>query len=156
MQFKDIKQNYPIFILDKQELTITQARAVNVGFPRMEMNPKSGKSEMVIDITIDANGKTGNYAIPENLSVTYAGNIVLSTTQQGLSNEIESLQNAANQFFASEGYQRKVLEKAPALLAELNPIYKEKQETEKRFSSIESSIGELKDMITGFIKEFKS
>lgn len=155
MQFKDIKQNYPVFILDKQELTVAQGRAVSVGFPRMEVNPKSGKSEMVVDITIEANGKTGNYAIPENLSVTYAGNIVLATDQQGLSNEIESLQNAATQFFASESYQRRVLEEAPKLLAELNPIYKEKQETEKRFSAIESSIGELKDMMQGFIKELK-
>nr|DAH23874.1 MAG TPA: hypothetical protein [Bacteriophage sp.] len=34
---------------------------------------------MVIDVTIESNGKTATYTIPENLSVTYAGDIVLST-----------------------------------------------------------------------------
>lgn len=49
-----------------------------------------------------------------------------------------------------------LLAKAPGLLAELNPVYKEKQETEKRFSKIEDTIAEMKDMLSGFIKEFKS
>lgn len=163
MLFRDIKQNYPVFILDKQELVVTQGKVISIGFPRMEMNPKSGKSDMVVDVTIEANGKTAAYAIPENLSVTYADNLILSTDQQGLSNEIEALHNAAKQFFAAESYQKKVLEKTPSLLAELNPIFREKQETEKRFSSIESSISEVKDLlrqqqetVANFIKKLES
>lgn len=45
-------------------------------------------------------------------------------------------------------------------LAELNPVYKEKQETEKRFTAIEEtvsgmrgSVDELKKMMTEFIKK---
>lgn len=47
-----------------------------------------------------------------------------------------------------------------AKLAELNPVYKEKQETEKRFSAIEEtvtgvkgSVDELKKMMSDFIKK---
>lgn len=52
---------------------------------------------------------------------------------------------------------------APSLLAELNPMYKEKQETEQRFGKIEGSIGEMKElmkkqqeMVENFIKKFES
>ena len=34
---------------------------------------------MVVDVTIELNSKTATYTIPENLSITYAGDIVLST-----------------------------------------------------------------------------
>ena len=163
MLFKDIKQNYPVYILDKQDLSVIQGKATSVSFPRMDMNPKIGKTEMVVDVTIEVNGKTGTYTIPENLSVTYAGNLVLSTDKQGLSGEIESMKNNAEQILASVDRQKEILNKASSLLAELNPVYREKQETEKRFGVIETqvsevkkSVDEIKDLVTSFLKEFKS
>lgn len=148
MYFKDLKQNYPVYILDKQTLTLTQGKAVAVGFPRMEMNPAAGKSGMVVDVSIVADGKTANYVIPENLSVTYAGNLVLSVDRQGLAGEVESMKLTAEQAIASVEQQKQILEKSTTLLAELNPTYREKQETEQRFSKIEASMGELKDMLS--------
>lgn len=163
MLFKDIKQNYPVYILDKQDLSVIQGKATSVSFPRMDMNPKIGKTEMVVDVTIEVNGKTGTYTIPENLSVTYAGNLVLSTDKQGLSGEIEAMKNNAEQILASVDRQKEILNKASSLLAELNPVYREKQETEKRFGVIETqvsevkkSVDEIKDLVTSFLKEFKS
>ena len=148
MYFKDLKQNYPVYILDKQTLTLTQGKAVAVGFPRMEMNPAAGKSGMVVDVSIVANGKTAKYVIPENRSVTYAGNLVLSVDRQGLAGEVESMKVTAEQAIASVEQQKQILEKSTTLLAELNPTYREKQETEQRFSKIEASMGELKDMLS--------
>lgn len=55
--FKDIKQNYPVYILDTQEFSLIQGKATQVSFPRLEMNQKTGKTEMVVDVTIEANGK---------------------------------------------------------------------------------------------------
>lgn len=163
MLFKDIKQNYPVYILDKQDLSVIQGKATSVSFPRMDMNPKIGKTEMVVDVTIEVNGKTGTYTIPENLSVTYAGNLALSTDKQGLSGEIEAMKNNAEQILASVDRQKEILSKTSSLLAELNPVYREKQETEKRFGVIETqvsevkkSVDEIKDLVTSFLKEFKS
>lgn len=163
MLFKDIKQNYPVYILNKQDLSLTQGKAVQVPFPRMEMNQKTGKTEMVIDITIEANGKTATYVIPESLSVTYAGNLILSTDKMSLASEIEAMKNTAEQVLASVDHQKEVLEKSSSLLAELNPVYKEKQETEQRFGKIENSINRMEElmkkqqeMMENFIKKFES
>ena len=155
MLFKDIKQNYPVYMLDKQNMSIIQGTATSVGFPRMDMNPKTGKTGMVIDVTIVANGKTATYSIPEDLAVTYAENLILSTDKQGLANEIEAMKNTAEQVLASVDHQKEVIAKSSSLLAELNPMYKDKQETEERFAKIESSISRMEEMMSNFISEFK-
>lgn len=161
--FKDIKQNYPVYILDTQELTLIQGKATQVSFPRFEMNQKTCKTEMVVDVTIEADGKTATYTIPESHSVTYAGNLVLSTEKQALASEVEAQKVRAEQIIASAANAQNIIEKAPALLAELNPVYKEKQETEQRFGKIEKSISGMEElmkkqqeMMENFIKKFEN
>lgn len=116
---------------------------------------------MVVDVTIEANGKMATYAIPESHSVTYAGHLVLSTEKSGLTSEVEAQKANAEQVLASASKAQSIIDKAPSLLAEL--MYKEKQETEQRFGKIEGSIGEMKElmkkqqeMMENFIKKFES
>lgn len=115
--FRGLKQNYPVYIFDNQEFTLIQGKAVEVGFPRLEMNPKTGKSEMVIDIAIEADGKKATYAIPESTSVTWAGNLVLSTDKQGLVSEVEASVERAKQIIAAAPKAQKVIDKASCLRA---------------------------------------
>ena len=155
MLFKDVKQNYTVYILDKQDMNISQAKVSAVGFPRMDIMQNTPNTQTVIDITLDSNGKIATYTIPESLSVTYAGNIVLSTDKDGLMREIEAMKNNAEQVLASVDKQKQILDKANTLLSELNPIYKEKKETDLRFSKIENSINEMKDMFANFLNTYK-
>ncbi len=148
MIFRDIKQGYPVYILNKQDLTILQGKVASAGFPRLDTNPMSGKTEMVIDIAVDdGSGKTGSYVIPEGLSVTYAGNLVLATEKAALAGEVEAMKSSAEQALASVDRQREILDKATALLSDLNPAFREKRENDKRFDDLESSVNELKDLV---------
>lgn len=148
MIFRDIKQGYPVYILNKRDLTILQGKVASAGFPRLDTNPMSGKTEMVIDITVDdGSGKTGSYVIPEGLSVTYAGNLVLATEKAALAGEVEAMKSSAEQALASVDRQREILDKATALLSDLNPAFREKRENDKRFDDLESSVNELKDLV---------
>ena len=152
MIFRDIKQGYPVYILNKQDLTISQGKVASAGFPRLDTNPMSGKTEMVIDITVnDGSGKTGSYVIPEGLSVTYAGNLVLATEKAALAGEVEAMKSSAEQALASVDRQREIVDKAGALLSGLNPAYREKLENDKRFDALEDSVGELKGLVRSLI-----
>lgn len=172
MMFKDIKQNYPVFIFNKQDLSVVQGKVIATTFPHVDMNsaqkvnptalsPTSPLgTQMVVDVTIEAGGKTATYTIPESLSVTYAGNIVLSTDRECITREVEALKSSAEQVLSSVDRQKEIVEKTTSLLAELNPAYKEKKETEERFSAIEEtvtgvkgSVDELKKMMSDFIKK---
>lgn len=159
MLFKDIKQNYPVFILDKQELKFIQGKVISTSFPHIDMNMKTAMNtaanQMVVDITIDVNGNTATYVIPENLSITSSGNLILSTDRDGLIREIEAMKNAAEQIISNVDYQKNIIEKSTVLLAELNPIYKKEIETEERFSKIENSFYEMNKKLDEFIKGFK-
>lgn len=152
MIFRDIKQGYPVYILNKRELTISQGKVASAGFPRLDTNPMTGKTEMVVDVTVDdGSGKTGSYVIPEGLSVTYAGDLILSTEKSGLSGEVEAMKSAAEQALASVDRQREIVDKAGALLSELNPAYREKAENDRRFDALEGSVGELKGLVRSLI-----
>ena len=155
MLFKDIKQNFPVYILDKQNMSFTQGKVQSVSFPHIDNSSPMGMGKTVIDVAIEADGKSGTYAMPENLSVVYAGNIVLSTDRDGIMREVEAMRTSAEQVLASVDKQREIVEKSTALLTELNPEYKAKQQNEQRLSNLESSMKELKDMMAGFIKEMK-
>lgn len=129
MAFKDVKQNYSVYILNKQDITITDGKVISVGFPHLDLStkPAMGQSQMVVDVTIEANSKTATYSIPENLSVTYAGDVVLSTDKQGLMAEVEQMKNTAEKILESVPKQKEVVDKTTVLLSELNPVYKEKK-----------------------------
>lgn len=158
MAFKDVKQNYSVYILNKQDITITDGKVISVGFPHLDLStkPAMGQSQMVVDITIEANSKTATYSIPENLSVTYAGDVVLSTDKQGLMAEVEQMKNTAEKILESVPKQKEVADKTTILLSELNPIYKEKKETEQRFSKIEESISRMESTVNNFINSFNN
>ena len=156
MAFKDVKQSYSVYMLNKQNMTISDSKVISVGFPHMDMNnkPQLGQSQMVVDVTIESEGKTATYTIPENLSVTYAGDIVLSTDKQGLLCEVEAMKNSAEKVLESIPRQREIVDKATTLLADLNPIYKEKKQNEERFNKMETSINKLEQTVTNFINSF--
>lgn len=154
--FRDIKQNYPVHILDKQEFEIHTGKVTAVSFPKLEINPENGKPEMMVSVTIEASGKTATYAIPENLSVSFAGNLVFATEKHLLLNEAKAVKANAEQIIAAAPKAQKIIDKSSAIFAELDSTFKERQETEQRFSKIEGSISEMKEMMTNFIKKFES
>ena len=103
--------------------------------------------QMMRDIAIEVDGKNATYTIPENLAVTFAVSIVLATSQQGLSSEIERMKLEAEQALAMMEHHKMVIERSSGLLAELNPHVREKLENERRFKSIESDMSGIKTMM---------
>ena len=154
MMFKDIKQNYQVYILDKNTIEYKEGKVNSVSFPRMMMTQSGTQS--VIDVTIESEGKTATYSIPEHLSITYAGNIVLSTTKENIAKEVEGIKNSAEQILESIDRQKEIIDKSTRLLTDLNPSFKEKKEVEDRFNRIETDVSEMKNMLSNFIKEFKN
>lgn len=166
MNFKDIKQNYPVHIFDKQSLEYTKGKVLSVSLPRMQptQNENSFNSgnhlsqlnnSMVVDVTIDAGGRSATYTIPENLSVAYAGNLVLSTENDGIIKEMEAMKNASEQALSQIDRQKEICEKLKTLLADLNPVYRERKNTEERFNKLEDSVSKIENILTNFINEFK-
>ena len=91
----------------------------------------------------DVKDKQATYTIPEQLSVTRANNLVLATDQKDLIQELETMKTNAKLIIDSVETQKTILQKADKLLLELNPVLKEKQQNEQRFSKIEDSLSQI-------------
>lgn len=109
-----------------------------VGIPQPNLEGK-----IVIDVTINVKDKQATYTIPEQLSVTRANNLVLATDQKDLIQELETMKTNAKLIIDSVETQKTILQKADKLLLELNPVLKEKQQNEQRFSKIEDSLSQI-------------
>ena len=180
MLFKDIKPNYNVFIFDKQEVKLSEGRVTNISFPYIRdtrnQNPtglsnpyhiNQMNNERVLDITIDIEGRSATYSIPENLSVAIANNLVISTDLEGITKEVQAMNNTSDQFLKTVDQQKEVhqniFDRTNAILADIDPASKEKQAIDKRFISIESSMSGLRDEVKGisrsireFLDEFKT
>lgn len=150
--FKDLKNGYPVYILNKLDMTLIQGVVTSVSFPHVAMNYKPGQTGTVVDVTIMADGKTATYEIPDNLSVTFANDLALSTEKAGLINEVEAIKNTAEQIISSYDSQKERHEKATTLLSELNPAFKDQKQTGERLDKMESSIAEMKGMMEKLMK----
>lgn len=124
MLFKDIKQNYPVFILNKQDVTFSQGKVTSVSLPHMDNSNPMVMGKSVIDVAIETEGKSANYAIPENLSIVYAGDIVLSTDRDGIMREVEAMKASAEQAIKNVERQKEIASKSTSLPTELNPVFK--------------------------------
>lgn len=169
MLFKDVKQNCPIYILDKQEFKVIQGKAIkDAGFPYRDTSGKMlntfGQSNMVVDVSIEIEGKTVPYTIPENLSAAYAGDLVLSPNPEDIVKEMEFMRAAAKRALSPEEVARneKIVAETDKWLSELSPAHREKAEAEKRMNEMDSHINglrtemsDMRKMLEDFIDEFK-
>ena len=94
LQFRDIKQNSSVYILNKSDVTVKTGKITSASFPKMEFNPQTGQQQMMITFGIEAEGKSSTYAIPESSSTVDAGDLVIATEKIGLLHELENMNNA--------------------------------------------------------------
>lgn len=149
MIFRDIQKNHPVYILDKSKVELSQGKVVEAAphISAPSVNTIASGTQPMRDVTIEVGGKMTAYTIPEHLSVTYAGELVLATERSGLIAEVEKMKNEAESVLESVERMKQVREKSDLLLASLNPAVREKQETERRFKSIEGDISGIKGMM---------
>lgn len=111
---------------------------------------------MVVDITVEHNGTTATYTMPEDACLVYANNLVISTDPQGLIVEVEKMKSEAEHILSSVEHQKEIVEVSDELLAKLNPAFKEKRETEQRFEQLEKRMNSVDDNISQLLSLVKS
>ncbi len=152
MLFKDLKQNDNVYVLDKSSFEIKQGKIINNTFhTNTSYNNIFTNQQNILyrDITIEIDGKSSVYIIPENLDKTKAGNtLVIAISKSNLSDDIEECSKNAKEMLANKEYYEMVISKAPDLLAELNPSLLKERETEKRLDNIEKLVKSLVEKLS--------
>lgn len=162
MLFKDLKQGYPVYILDRMNVDVRTANVVTVGTPHIDTNYRSQQSnnmmspfnnitEMVVDITVDENGTNRTYTFKDTLESGYCGQMLISTNRDCILRELEAIKTHAEDALKDVDKHKTSIEKCSKLMVEFNPAYKDKKETEERFSKLEIGMDELKTMMKNML-----
>lgn len=158
MLFKDLKAGYPVYFLDKNETKYYQGKVISVAVPRYDSSQigiSQQATSLVVDITIEANGATRTYTIPETSTLTYAANIVLSTDKDGIVREVEAMKSASEEALSQVEIHKQTVINCNQLLEDLNPAFAEKRAQDKRIEGIENEVKSLGAVLRDFINEFK-
>lgn len=155
MLFKDLKNGYQVYLLHKgTDLKVNVGKVTAISPSRFPQGMQA--MQMVVDVTIEEESVTKTYTIPDTLAVSYAGSdLVLATDRDGIIKEIEAIKACNEGELAKVETRKNTVKQCESILTEWNPQFKEKRETEERFSKLETSITDLKSMLSGLVKELK-
>lgn len=153
MNFRDIRLNSTVHLLDKTTMQYEEVKVEAVGMPHFS-TPQVGQTAQtgqVVDITI----KGVPYVVACDNSIAYSDKVVFATDKVLLLPEVKRQKTEAENILASVDRARETVTKCDQLLCELDTAFKEKQETDKRMGKMEAQINSLSDMLKNFIDEFK-
>lgn len=153
--FRDLKQNQIVYLLRRNDgLHVSEGKVISVSPPHIDPTKIGSVNQMLIDVTIEENGKTKMFQIPDNLSVAYCDNneLTISSDRDCFVREVESIKSQA---LDSVDINKATIQQADKILSEYSPAFKEKRESDERLSRMENtilaqnkSIDEIKTMIT--------
>lgn len=140
MLFKELKSNYPIFLLDRATLSFEQAKVMNVqpNYQSVNMN------RIEVNVTIQTKeGKQNTYAVADSEQSAYAGNLFISTSKDCIINEVNVLKNASEEVLSKVEEHKQTVEKCKELLAELDTSFRDQQRTNQRLDNMENKLDEI-------------
>lgn len=166
MTFKDIKEGGSVYILDKSQidqdrLMLFPLKVESSTDPHYDSSIP-GITDRVVDLRLSIPNHNPNlrYTFSEKDSSYAMDNIVICVSKEVALKELETFRDKSQGELDREAYNKKVVHLCDELLAEHNPVIKQKRETESRFKQIESNVGELKsdmgelkDMISQLLKK---
>lgn len=151
---KDMTAGASVYALLKgDELKYIEGTIVSVGQQRMEM-PPAGTNPLqmpsmknVVDVTYQLDGKNYTDAVEVTASMfptEKTGCVTLvSTDKDAIVRELNATLKISENYLAEAEkkmpQQKKRVEECKALIAQLDTVFKEKQETEQRFAKIEQA-----------------
>lgn len=141
MFFKDAKQGTPIYVLDRNSLTVKTGTVTSVSLPHFNTNLGVNNPQgMVIDVGINVDGQIGSYQIKDTSVICTTNTLTITPNTENLLEEIRGiksqLENIINNF---DTYKGKV-SKCDKLLSEYDPTFKYQRETDKKLSTLEKAI----------------
>lgn len=151
--FKDTKEGQSVYMFCRNNADYKVGTIINT--PTMP-HYTPNQPVLMVDLSIRVDDTEKTYSIPENLSVTYAGDWCIATEPQDLLREIESLDMKAEKGINDVPRLQDIREKCKKLKLELNPQLRAQQYTEQRFEKLENNLGELSNMFKEFIRNQKA
>lgn len=157
MQFKDIKQGYPVYILHTDELKASNGKVINVSQPyfppQQTFNPSN--TQRMMDITIEHEGRNQTLSVPEISQVVSAPNMIVSCEKDAIIREVEAIKAAKEERLNSREKDEKDVQACDDILSNWSPELAAKKEQDKRLNEMEGKIGNMEGMLKEIMQHIK-
>lgn len=145
--FSDLKKGFQVHTLDTNEVPkYAIGKVVAVSDPRY-MQPTPGNYQSmqtrVVDLTVEIDGETKTYTVPESQNVAKAVGITLSTNIESIMNELNAVKRNSEEILESVDLNRRKIEACDKILEDVNPAFKQTREQDRKIAGIESQVKEL-------------
>lgn len=151
MTFKELKQGYSVYILDKENMCVKHGKVVSTSTPHIDKNGYELGVALVVDVVLDINGVVATYTFKEDTETGYVKQTVITTDKQNIIREVEAIKSQSEEALSQVDTHKERLQKCNDILIEFNPAIKEKQAIDERFGKLENSMDELKSMLSGLL-----
>ena len=159
MAFQNLRNNHQIYILHKDATpTLELGKVTHVSIPVPKYGTNSMYNDLVLDITVDVEGKTTNFQkLPANSEIAdFGNNIVIAISRDAMSSEVMSMKQRSMDILNSIEQHQGIICGCDEILKVLNPEIAEKQRQEQENKALREEINSLKEMFSEFMNKFKS
>lgn len=143
MLLKDCQKGYPIFLLNRNEIVASQGKIVDVSRPHFD-NRNPTCTSMVIDVTVEMDGKQTSFVMPESANVAYTDNLVISCDRTDIMREVEAICNRNEEELRQTAVRQQTVQKCKAIIEEWNPAIRQQREADERMSKMEKEMGQMR------------
>ena len=158
MAFQNLRNNHQIYILHKDAIpTLEIGKVTFVSVPVPKYGNNSMYNDLVLDITVDIDGKSTNFQkLPANSEIAdFGNNLVIATNKQAMNSELASMKQRSLDIINSVEQHQSIILGCDEILQMLNPEIAEKQRQEQENKQLREEINSLKEMFQEFLKQMK-
>lgn len=151
MTFRELKQGYSIYVLDKDSMCVKQGKVMSVSTPHLDKKGFELGATLVVDIVLDVDGVINTYTFKEDTETGYFSSTVITVDKSNIIREVEATKAQSEEALSQVDIHKERIVKCNDILAEFNPAIKEKQAIDERFVKLEGSIDEIKNMLSNIV-----
>lgn len=145
--FSDLKKGFQVHALDTTEVPkYYLGKVIAVSEPRF-LSPTPGTYQptqgRVVDLTVEVDGETKTYTVPESQNVAKAMGITLSTNLEAVLNELSAIKRNSQEIIDSVELNRNKIEACDRIMEEVNPAFKQTREQDRKIAGIENQVKQL-------------
>lgn len=144
-----IAQGATLYLFNRKDFTVAMASVLNVSQPHVskaaQTNPALGMQGFVVDLTLSIGNETTSVEYPVNSpGANYPEKgWYISPDRMAVTREVEAASNTSKQFLAQRPFHEMVVQKAPALIMQLNPERQLEAQQAEKISRLESQLAEI-------------
>ena len=144
-----IAQGATLYVFNRKDFSVTMASVLNVSQPHVskaaQTNPALGMQGFVVDLSLSMGSDTTSVEYPVNSpGANYPEKgWYISPDRMAVTREIEAASNSSKQFLAQRPFHEMVVQKAPALLLQLNPERQMEAQQAEKIASLERQLADI-------------